>query len=365
MQEPHKKRARGPRRANGTGSVYKMSGTRKKAWRAVRTLGKDKDGNYIQKTVGYYASKAEAERAIAIDQIFPTSEYANATLKGLYELWKKTRAYTDISKSTQDNYKAAYAFLSPYYNIKFADLRTAQFQAAIDRAVSEKKSHSTLEKIKALCTLLSKFAYSQDIISKNYAITVRLPKKEKKEIPTFTDTEVAMLFKNSGKPMVDTILILVYTGMRIMELLTLTKFNVDIDQMLITGGCKTDAGKDRVIPIHPKIQPLIKARYEHAQNYLIEYDKEIGNKKRGTSKTVRSSFRYEYYCDEYYAALDQLGIRRLTPHKARHTFFTRLSANCTDRKGMALVGGHSDPGFSEKTYVQPDIERLREVINCL
>jgi len=58
-------------------------------------------------------------------------------------------------------------------------------------------------------------------------------------------------------------------------------------------------------------------------------------------------------------------IRRLTPHKARHTFFTMLSEKCTDRKGLALVGGHTDPSFTDRVYDHPDIARLREVINCI
>ena len=244
-------------------------------------------------------------------------------------------------------------------------MRAEHFQASIDSAESEGKSRSTMEKIKTLCVILSKYASSQDVVRKSYATIIRLPREVKKSIPTFTETEIAKLFKNVNVPLVDTILILIYTGMRISELLNLTKFNVDINEMLITGGVKTEAGKDRIIPIHPKIQPLVRARYESATNYLIEYDKEIGNKKKGTLKIIRSKYRYEYYCDIYYPTLDSIGIRRLTPHKARHTFFTRLSARCTDRKGMAIVGGHTDPEFTEKTYVQPDIERLRNVIACL
>lgn len=65
------------------------------------------------------------------------------------------------------------------------------------------------------------------------------------------------LFENDLLPMVDTILILIYTGMRIEELLSLTKFHVYFKEMLITGGVKTDAGRDRIIPIHPKIQKYV------------------------------------------------------------------------------------------------------------
>jgi integrase len=348
-QSEHERRK--PRRANGTGSVYKMSGNREKPWRAMRRGYEAKDGSMVRFTIGTYATKAEAEKAIARDSLVPSGAYSSIIFKDLFDMWKATRAYTDIAKQTQDNYNAAFKHLEPVHGMRFTQIRTAHFQRCIDDA-AKSKSRSTLEKIKALCTILSKFAYSQDITIKNYADAIRLPKAEKKEIPTFTEAERTILFDHAVDSIADTVLIMIYTGMRIRELLYLEKKNVDIEKMLITGGSKTEAGTDRIIPIHPKIQPLVKARYEASERYLVE-------------RISGKAYAYEHYCDIYYAALEQLGIRRLTPHKARHTFFTMLSDKCSDRKGMALVGGHSDPSFSEKTYVQPDIDRLRSVIECL
>ncbi len=64
----------------------------------------------------------------------------------------------------------------------------------------------------------------------------------------------------------------------------------------------------------------------------------------------------------YYATLEKLGIRRLTLHKARHTFFTMFDAMRDDKLAMALIGGHTDPNFTERQYVHPDIDRLRRAI---
>lgn len=360
------------KRANGTGSVYKLSGKRRKPWYAVKFLGNDADGNQIRVPLGTYATKRDAEDALAKDRLMPVGEYANATLSQVFELWQGTRAYTSLSKQTQDNYNAAYKkYMGSYYDVKFRDMRTAQFQDMVDLAEKSGKSRSTMEKIKALSGILSEYAYSQDIVNKTYYSGIRLPAAAKKQIATFSDMQIALLFKNDMLPLVDTILILIYTGMRISELLTLTKFSIDLDKRLIVGGCKTDAGKDRIIPIHPKIYPYIKFRYDTSENYLIEYDKPTGNKKKGTYAVIRVPYRYEYYCDEYYSVLYKLGIEKdlknhvLTPHKARHTFFTRLSSRCTDKKAIALVGGHTDPNFTDKIYVHPDIERLRSAIDCL
>lgn len=358
------------RRANGTGSVYKLSGNRRNPWVARVTVGFE-EGRQLYKIIGFYPTKDKAEKAVALDSVMPLSDQSNITLKALFDQWKETRAYNDISRQTQQNYEAAFSkYMVDYHKKKFKDLRTPHFQNMIDKAATLGKSRSTMEKIKVLSGLLSNYALSQDIINKAYAQHVRLPKEAKKEIPIFTDMEIDRLFKNDTLPLVDTVLILIYTGMRIEELLSLTKFSVDIDNMIITGGIKTDAGKDRIVPVHTKIQKYIRARYDAAQNFLIEWDKPIGNKKKGTDTTIRSRYRYEYYCDEFFALLEKLGLNkpgehRLTPHKARHTFFTKFTANCTDRKAIALIGGHTDPNFTDKQYVQPDIDRLKKAIETI
>lgn len=352
------------RRSNGSGTVYKLSGKRRKPWIAIVCDGWD--GNkQIRRIIGYYATKTEGEIALSLDIVMPSSIYRSITLKGLWEMWKTTEAYTELSRQTHDSYNAAYNYMSKFQNTKFEDLRTPHFQKMVNNAKLQGKSRSTMNKIKTLSSILSEYAYSQDVVNKTYYHGVRIPAVEKKEIPTFTDLEIKKLFDNDALPLVDTILILIYTGMRISELLTLSRFHVDIKNMLITGGVKTEAGKDRVIPIHPKIQKYIVARFNESENYLIEYDKTSGNKKRGNINTERRPYLVQYYRDLYYETLDKLGLRRLTPHKARHTFFTMLSAKCKDRKAMALVGGHTDPNFTDKTYVQPDIDRLRRAIECL
>jgi integrase len=352
------------RRANNSGGVHKLPGNRRKPWQARITIGYDEYGKQLYKNIGYYATKAEAENAIALDRVMPVSEQANISLAALFEQWKKTRAYLDISYKTQESYDVAFRYMKRYEKTPFRDLRTPHFQDMIDVADAMGRSRSTMAKIRTLQGILSNYALSQDIIMKTYHEQVRLPKLTKKQqIPTFTDTEIQKLFKNDSLPLADAALILIYTGMRISELLTLTKFNVDIQNMLITGGIKTEAGTDRIIPIHPKIQKYIKARYESSMNYLIEYDKEVG--KRGEKQIKRVPYRKEYFRDVYYSTLDTLGIRRLSPHKARHTFFTMMSTKCKDKKAMALVGGHTDPNFSTKVYDQPDIERLRKAIESI
>lgn len=337
------------KRANGTGSVRRFKG-RKKPWAAFKPSIYE-NGKRTAELIGYFENKTEAEQALSLEQVRPSSVLRNITLSKLFDKWKATRAYTDLSKQTQDNYNAAFKYMKQYHNRKFADLRQNHFQACIDSAVSQGKSVSTQHKIKVLCSLLSTYAMVNDIVFKSYAVKLKTASAEKKTIQIFTDLEIQKLFANDSIELVDTILILIYTGMRISELLTLNKFQVNLDEMIITGGLKTEAGRDRIIPIHPKIRQYIIDRYRSCRYKLIEKD--------GKAYTSHS------YRKQYYKVLGQLGINRITPHKARHTFFSLMDRYCQDKKAMADVGGHTDARFTANVYVHPDIDRLREAVNCI
>lgn len=354
------------KRENNSGSITKLKGNRRRPYQ-VRLIQRDASGVRKWRLLGYFEDEEKAKDALAKARIMPPASDSAITLAGLYEQWKKTQPYIKLSKQTRDNYNAVYKkYMADYHGKRFDNLRLIEFQAMVDKAQAAGRSRSTLEKIRCLSLILGKYAFTNDIVYKVYAESVVLPKKQKKHIDTFSETEIKTLFKNDGAPYVDSVLMLIYTGMRINELLKLTKFDVDLETMLITGGSKTDAGENRIVPIHPKIQKYFVTRMSACENYLFEVEREEGNKKRGDKQMRRVRLTYEHYRDYiYYDLLESLGIRRLTPHKARHTFFTMMSDKCTDRKAMAIVGGHTDPNFTDKTYVQPDIERLRKAIECI
>ena len=52
------------KRANGTGTVYKMSGKRRKPYRAMVTLGYDEFGKAMRKTIGTFTKASEAQKAL-------------------------------------------------------------------------------------------------------------------------------------------------------------------------------------------------------------------------------------------------------------------------------------------------------------
>lgn len=138
--------------------------------------------------------------------------------------------------------------------------------------------------------------------------------------------------------------------MRINELLGLTRFGVDLEAQTITGGLKTDAGKNRTIPIHPKILKHVKRWYSKDGDYLICDEQ--------GQRTIDRVYREKFY----FPTLRQLEIRELNPHCCRHTFASLMARAGADTIAIQRLMGHSKYSFTADTYTHTDVEELKKAL---
>ena len=348
------------KRANGTGSISYLGKRRRRPWIVRFTTAAERlpDGSYRQerKILGYFTEREDAELALLTAQRGKVNPHANDSLQMVYDTWSAIKYRPDsISQATINNYKASWAYLQPLTNMRFADLRAGDYQNIIDEA-GKTKSRSTLEKIKTLVVMLSTYGIENDIIDKNYGTFVKLPRATRSSKTSFTQDEVDRIEKAAaeGIPYADCILMLCYTGFRITEFLGLTADSYNIGDETLTGGIKTEAGKNRVIPVHPKIQPYL-------EKWLAKAGKRIICRENG------SPFTAKYFREKCYEpALTKIPeVRPLDPHECRHTFATLLHAQKVSQKIIMALMGHSDPEIDLKTYIDVDTGQLREAVERL
>ena len=340
------------KKANGNGSVSKLSGLRRKPYIARVTLGWDEStGRQIRKTIGTYVTQKEAQKALIdyLDNPYDL-DLSNFLFKDVYEKWSKLK-YPKVSHSAILGYQSAYNNVEKLHNMKIKDIKARHLQEAID---SCSKGQATKKKIKFLFGQMFAYAMQNDIITKDYSEFVDIGKasEESKREP-FSNKEIELLWKHIDDiEFIDTILIMIYSGFRIGELLELETKNIDLVNMTMTGGLKTEAGKNRLVPIHPKIFPLIEKRYNKDNQYLIINFK--GKK-----------MKYDnYYKEKFIPIMEQLNMEH-RPHDCRHTFATLLSnanANATAIKKMI---GHESYATTEKIYTHKDIEELRKNVELI
>jgi integrase len=354
------------RNPNGYGSVYKLKGKRRKPWAARVTVGWDEYKKQIYKFIGWYADKPSAIKALSDYYDNPVPN-AGITLDALYMEWSKNK-YKEIEKDgviqrvisidTENNYRAAWKYMDAIKDMEVRDIRTNIMQKIIDDADS-KKSRSTTEKIKALFIQLFDYALQNDIVRQNYAkhLVFTVQKERVKRNP-FTDLEIKAIENAAadGNRFAEFIMVMIYTGFRLTEFITLTPFSYDAAAGTLTGGIKTEAGYDRVVPVHKKIKPII-------EKWLSKKGQVIFCKDDGTK------YSETYFRDSFKECISDLGIdhkaRKLTPHSTRHTFASMLDkVNATD-KVKELIMGHTDYKMTKKVYIHKQLDDLKSAIDQL
>lgn len=324
------------KRANGTGTVYKLQGRRRKPWAAAK-------GNTI---IGYYETKTAATEALNRLTGRSLDERYNMTFAEVFEAWKEEH-YKEITDAGRASYNRAFDVFAPLHKKKFRELRTADFQAVLEPYM--KQSHSTLSKHKQLITQMSAWAIREELITTNFARFVKLPENIKKEKEIFSDTDIEKL-EADGSEAAKIVLMLIYTGMRIGELFALPLENYH--ETYVVGGEKTEAGRNRIIPIRPEGRGYFQYFAEQADGPLLLSGY--------TGQRVPNNFRRR----DYYPLLDKLGIERKTPHATRHTYASRARRGGMPPEILQKILGHADYSTTANIYVHTDVEELVKAVEA-
>ena len=339
------------RNPNGYGSVVRLSGRRRRPFMVRKTIGYDDRAYPIYNIIGYYPTRAEAMIALANYNADPYDvDLVKTTMKELYELWS-AEAYPDMKRSLKNCYSAAFKHCSPVYDMEYRSLRRGHMQACVDEC---DRGYSTRTNIKLLFTQLDRYAYDHDIITKCYASNIKLGKKEdSKKHTRIPDAEVLSLWKHQGNQFVDETMFMLYTGCRVSEMLRIRCENVDLENETMTGGIKSTYGRDRVIPIHPELLPIVKRYYDPEHEFLFQR-----RAKQDTDSFTR------WYLVKWQEAMEAVGFTHLT-HDCRHTVQSKLDSAGANKVAVDRILGHSSKTIGEKVYTHKTIEELHEAIRLL
>lgn len=248
------------------------------------------------------------------------------TFKEVYEDFYKEKYRNELregKKKTSSMYstQAAFKNSSAIHDIQFGQIKYKDLQDILNNC---ELKHSSQELIVSLMHQMYEYAIKYDIVDKDYSSALFIPVLDDDErgMP-FTDEELKILWNNKDNLTVQMLLIMCYSGFRIAAF---NDMEVNLPKKYFKGGVKTQAGKDRIVPIHSAIYNMVKSRCN-------------GKDLLGcTTATFRNNM---------YNTLTALKIptavtgEKHTPHDCRHTFSylcERYKVNDNDRKRML---GHS------------------------
>lgn len=314
------------RMPNGFGSVVNLGKNRRRPWAVRFTVAWGDDKKQKYKYLSYHEKRKDALAALIAYNKKPFDiDRASVTFAEVFEAWS-ARKFGELGSHSVRNYKSIYRKCADLYDIPFRDIKTAHLQSVVDA----NRQLANVNLLKVLFGQLYGYALKNDISEKDYSQFVEIPTKEKKgEKVPFTSDEVRILWQNIELPFVDLVLILLYTGMRISELLEMETKNIFIADRYMIGGKKTAAGKNRIIPIHADILPLINAQYSPNKKYLFQSAR--GN-----------MIAYNYFAAKKFAPLMvRLGMQH-TLHETRHTFISQADRVGLNGTILKKIVGHAN-----------------------
>lgn len=318
---------------NGYGSVSKLSGRRRRPF-IVR-----KDG----KILGYTTTREEGLEMLADYNRDPWDiDAKKATFADVYQLWLDHKS-SGYSESVVMTFKSAFNKHTKHlHSLPYASLKLNHFTQTLEAC----PSNSVRSYVQKFLKAMDKVAYEYEIIEKRYTEMLSpISVETKKERQPFSEDEINILWDNLGLDCVKETLILIYTGFRIGEFIDLDRDNIDLEGGIIIGGSKTKAGKNRRVPIHHRIKPLVKELMEKNNGKLYRFTKE----------TFGNHFR---------KLMSILGMEHVV-HETRHTLRTLLDNANANKVSIDLILGHASQGTGERVYTHKTIEQLKETIELL
>lgn len=348
------------KRANGTGSVTKLSGNRRRPY-VVKVSQRDRYGFVVQKNLGYYEKAAKAQLALEeynrarAAGAAPAADKLTLTVGQVFEGWKE-REYRKLKPASISSHNAAWnKRVSRLADRKIRDVGLDDWQALLDEDEDAGLSQSSINNDALLMKALCAYAMERDIIGKDYTQYLDVPSVgAKKKRDALNDLQLAKLkeLAQGGYPWADTALMLCYTGFRVSEFLGLTRFSYDAKENYLQGGLKTDAGKNRIVPVHPVIAPYLRQWLAKGGDRIIctETGGEV------STQVYRAAFG---------KVAEEIGAPGATPHWCRHTFATLLHNAGADPMTTKWLLGHSTSADITAHYTHQTITVLQEAIRLL
>lgn len=389
MQEKPKSPARRKsnkrrRLPNGFGSITELKNKNlRNPYMARVCVGKNSFGKPILKLLkpqSYFPTYNAAYEALVEYNKNPYDLEPDITVKELYEKWSREYFKTLNAESSWRTIEAAWAYCSSIYGMRAKDVRARHIKGCMENGETietrgknkgqiKKPSASTKSRIKSTFNLMFDYALEYEIVDRNYARTFDISDsiiKEQEEARRghmiFTDDEMQLLWDNVDKiPYVDLVLIQCYSGWRPQELGLIELANVNLDEQYFIGGIKTAAGIDRTVPIHSRIQGLVKKRYEEAIALNSKYLFNATDAVKGGIKLTYD--KYDYRFKKIKEALRLNPDHR--PHDGRSTFVTTAKKAGVDEYVIKQLAGHAINDVTEKIYTERDLEWTRKEMEKL
>lgn len=296
-------------------------------------------------------------------------------LKELLEVWLERYMKHTIKIRTYNRYKSICELhlIKDLGEYELEELKPNVLQDFLLKKIDDHYSTNTIKGIVSVLKQALRLAITLEFVDKEYCSNLKMPSSEEKEISVFTKKEQQVIESfclNHKKRNYIGIVICLYTGIRLGELLALTWDDIDFNSNLLTinktsYSAKLD-GKTQIIVDKPKTKKS--NRVIPLPNQLVKLLKII--KKESNSKyviTTRNSGMVgnRSYQRTFKFILKKVNVPYRNFHSLRHTFATNAIELGMDVKTLAEILGHTNAMITLNRYSHSLLNYKIEMMNKL
>lgn len=301
-------------------------------------------------------------------------------VKELFDIWLNKYCKLSLKIRSFNKYEA---IINLHINPELGDYEIADITSNIlQDFIAEKLNKGNIKTKKPLSVntvfgIVSvlkqgfKFALIQELIIKDPTVSIKLPQAQEKEVEALTREEQKIIeeycLKNSKQNYLG-IIICLYTGIRLGELLALTWDNVDFENKLLyiknTSYTSKVNGKNtiiidkpktkksnRIIPIPDKLLVLLEMQKSASlSSYIISTKQNKIVETRSYQRTFES-------------ILSKCKIKHYNFHCLRHTFATRALELGMDIKTLSEILGHTNVAITLNRYAHSLLDYKKQEMN--
>jgi integrase len=267
------------------------------------------------------------------------------------------------------------------YSLRRLTVGTLQIYLNRERAAG--RSARQVQLIRAVLGAALSRAHREELVVRNVARLVELPKWERGEIQPWTETEASRFLRTSrSHPLYPAFVLIVYYGLRRGELLGLRWRDIDFSARVIAvrqqlvrvgGGIQCGPLKTRASRRDLPLLDVAEAELRRQQARQASVRTAVGARWHGSSEVTDLVFTTssglpidpQNFARSFHRACREHGVRRIKLHHVRHTTATLLKRLRVPARDVQLILGHSRLTTTQEIYEHDDMADRREDLRLL
>ncbi len=247
-------------------------------------------------------------------------------------------------------------YFSPRRELKTIRLKDAENFIEFQKKSAPKAVYNYHRTLRAMFNKALEWNY----IHENVFTKIRLPKRQAEKPDYLTEPQLLIIVNQDIPEIVkDLAITAYYTGCRLGELVNLTWQSVNLKENIFTIGTKnylTKTRKQRFIPIHPRVRPILERRFPK----VIKKEKHFVFSKPGGYK-----FSSDYFSRWFKRGCRMAGIDECIHfHSLRHSAATIMIMKGAPLPTVQKILGHTNIQTT-MIYTHPDLDSLRDAVGRL